>query len=282
MISTQAEKQDSLKMTKRVTGIGGIFIKCKNPKELAKWYDEHLGIGFGNNLYFSFSWKENDGSLAAARTDLGFFSEHSDYFHPSQKQLMLNLRVENLEILVENLKNEGVNVQDKIDKYAYGNFGWINDIEGNKIELWQPVDSGFGEDEKIIAERMKTLSRVTGIGGIFFKATDNKKLLEWYSRHLGIAYSETGRSFAWHEYNDTRKKGYTIFSIFTDSTKYFEPSQKEFMINFRVKNLEQLLRELKNEGVTVVGEFEKYDYGNFGWIMDPEGNKIELWEPVEK
>ncbi|MFI5219832.1 MAG: VOC family protein [Bacteroidia bacterium] len=282
MISAQAQTPGTGKMTKRVTGIGGIFIKAKNPKELAKWYDEHLGIGFGNNLYFSFSWKENDSASTAARTDLGFFSEQTDYFYPSQKQLMLNLRVENLELLVENLKKEDVSVQDKIDKYAYGNFGWINDIEGNKIELWEPVDSGFGEDEKIIAERMKSLSRVTGIGGIFFKAADNKKLAEWYDRHLGIVFSETAHIFAWNEFYDTRKKGNSVFSIFKESTKYFEPSQKEFMINFRVKNLEPLLQELKNEGVTVVGEFTKYDYGNFGWIMDPEGNKIELWEAVEK
>ena len=80
-------------------------------------------------------------------------------------------------------------------------------------------------------------------------------------------------------FNDLNEDGITVFSIFEDSTKYFEPSQKYFMINFRVNNLESLLEEMKIEGVTIVGGIEKYDYGNFGWIMDPEGNKIELWEP---
>ena len=267
---------------KRVTGIGGIFFKANDPKALALWYEDHLGIGFGNNLYFSFSWRENDSASSPARSDLGIFSDKTDYFNPSQKQLMLNLRVENLEELLKTLKQEGVSVQDKTDKYAYGNFGWIVDPEGNKIELWEPIESGFGEDEKVASERMKNMTRVTGIGGIFFKGKESEKLSQWYIQHLEIPLTKYGHTFKWKEFYDSKKDGNTVFSIFTDTTKYFEPSQKDFMINFRVKNLENLLTEVKKEGVQTVGEFEKYDYGNFGWIMDPEGNKIELWEPVDE
>src|SRR6185436_15821678 len=135
----------------RVTGIGGIFFKAKDPRALAKWYEEHLGIGFDSNLYFSFSWRENNDAKPAASTSFGIFSDKSN-FDPSKKQLMLNLRVENLEELLKILKQEGVSVQDKVDKYAYGNFGWLADPEGNKIELWEPIESGFGEDEKVAAE----------------------------------------------------------------------------------------------------------------------------------
>lgn len=266
----------------RVTGIGGIFFKANDAKALAKWYEDHLGIGFGKNLYFSFSWRVNNNTLSPASTSLGIFSDKSDYFDPSTKQLMLNLRVENLEELLKVLKQEGVNVQDKMDKYAYGNFGWIVDPEGNKIELWEPIESGFGEDEKDDAEKMKTLTRVTGIGGIFFKSKNQPQLLEWYDKHLGITFTESYHTFKWIDFNDKKKTGSSAFSIFKDTTKYLEPSQKEFMINFRVKNLEALVNDLKNEGVQSVGAFEKYEYGNFAWIMDPEGNKIELWEPVDE
>jgi predicted enzyme related to lactoylglutathione lyase len=269
---------------KRVTGIGGIFFKAKEPEALAKWYEDHLGIGFGNNLYFSFNWRENDSMFSAARTDLGIFSDKTDYFDPSGKQLMLNLRVDNLEELLKTLKKEGVQVQDKIDRYAYGNFGWIADPEANKIELWEPIESGFGEDEKIAFERMNSLHRVSGIGGIFFKSKNNKQLTEWYNKHLGITFTDAAHVFSWREFNDKTKKGNSVFSIFTDTTKYFAPSQKEFMINFRVKNLESVLNDLKKEEVLIAAEFQKYDPdisgGNFGWIMDPEGNKVELWEPV--
>ena len=267
---------------KRVTGIGGIFFKAKDPETLAKWYENHLGIGFGNNLYFSFNWRNNNPALSAGSTSFGIFSDKTDYFAPGENQLMLNLRVENLEELLKVLKQEGVQVQDKIDRYAYGNFGWIVDSEGNKIELWEPIESGFGEDEKVSAEKMKLLNRVTGIGGIFFKSKDQPRLMEWYNKHLGINVSESVHKFKWIDYDERQKLCTSFFSILKDSTKYFEPSQKEFMINFRVANIEALLNDLKKEGVQLTGEFEKHSYGIFAWIMDPEGNKVELWQSVDE
>ena len=127
------------------------------------------------------------------------------------------------------------------------------------------------------------MRRVIGIGGIFFKTKDGKSLKEWYAKHLGITGSDqTGTVFEWRSAEDPNKKGQTVWSPFKDDTKYFAPSTKDFMFNYRVENLVWLLDELRKEGVTVVGEIEEYDYGKFGWIMDPDGNKIELWEPPAK
>lgn len=123
------------------------------------------------------------------------------------------------------------------------------------------------------------MERVTGLGGFFFKSQDPDKLREWYDQHLGIKKNQYGTVFEWTGKND--EKGQTIWNPFKESTKYFEPSEKQFMINYRVKDLLGLIEVLKKEGVTVVGEPQVYDYGKFGWILDPEGNKIELWEPID-
>lgn len=122
--------------------------------------------------------------------------------------------------------------------------------------------------------------RVTGIGGIFFKAKDPENIKKWYARHLGFPNDQYGCAFEWVE-KDSKRPGQTAWSPFTEDTKYYDPSKKDFMFNYRVENLEELLKMLKEEGVQIVGEMETYDYGKFGWIMDPEGNKIELWEPVD-
>jgi predicted enzyme related to lactoylglutathione lyase len=128
------------------------------------------------------------------------------------------------------------------------------------------------------------MKRVTGIGGVFFKSEDPKKLKEWYARHLGFEVHDYGSSFLWSDRNkpDAKAPGRTEWSPFDKDTKYFQPSDKPFMFNYRVADLLGLLKALREEGVMVVGEIEKYPYGKFGWIMDPEGNKIELWEPVDE
>ena len=125
-------------------------------------------------------------------------------------------------------------------------------------------------------EKMK---RVTGIGGIFFKCKDPKKLRDWYQTHLGLNTNQYGTVFEWYQGADSTKKGFSQWSPFKETTKYFEPSTKEFMINYRVENLELLVGELKKEGVTVTDTLQTVDYGKFVHIMDIEGNKIELWEP---
>jgi predicted enzyme related to lactoylglutathione lyase len=125
------------------------------------------------------------------------------------------------------------------------------------------------------------MKKVTGIGGVFFKCKDPGKIKEWYKTHLGLDTNEYGASFEWREISDPDKKGSTQWSPFAMETEYFEPSVKEFMINYRVADLEALVEELKKEGVTIVDKIESFDYGKFVHIIDIEGNKIELWEPNE-
>ena len=120
--------------------------------------------------------------------------------------------------------------------------------------------------------------KVTGIGGIFFKCKEPKKMREWYQIHLGLNTNQYGAVFEWRQGADTTKKGFTQWSPFKETTKYFEPSTKDFMINYRVENMEALVEQLKKEGVTVTDTIETYSYGKFVHIMDVEGNKIELWQ----
>lgn len=124
--------------------------------------------------------------------------------------------------------------------------------------------------------------RVTGIGGVFLKADDPESTRSWYQKHLGIQSGQWGGTFQWKKASDESKNGYTAWSIFKSDTTYTDPSTKDSMINYRVENLEELLSALEEEGVEIVGEMESYEYGKFGWIMDPNGYKIELWEPVDE
>lgn len=123
------------------------------------------------------------------------------------------------------------------------------------------------------------IKKVTGIGGIFFKCKDPKKLREWYQTHLGLNINQYGAVFEWRQAADSTQKGFSQWSPFKETTNYFEPSTKDFMINYRVNNLDALVAELHTGGVTVTDTIQSYDYGKFVHIMDLEGNKIELWEP---
>ncbi len=123
--------------------------------------------------------------------------------------------------------------------------------------------------------------RVTGIGGIFFKCVDPAASREWYHTHLGLNTDKYGTNFEWYQGADSTKKASTQWSPFKNTTTYFAPSTKDFMINYRVANMDWLYVQLKNEGVTVVDSIDTYEYGKFLHIMDNDGNKIELWEPVD-
>jgi len=124
--------------------------------------------------------------------------------------------------------------------------------------------------------------KVTGIGGIFFKCAEPENVRKWYAEHLGFDPSPYGSNFEWRHLDNPNKKGSTVWSPFAAKTDYFQPSTKDFMINLRVENLEWLLGELKNEGIEQIGEMQVLDYGKFAHIMDPDGNKIELWEAVDE
>ena len=133
----------------------------------------------------------------------------------------------------------------------------------------------FGQAKVAVDEK-----RVTGIGGVFFKAKDPKALVAWYGKHLGLKTDDDGAIFCWKDNKGNQCS--TQWSPFAEDTTYFAPSEKQFMQNFRVNDLESLLKKLSDEGVTIVGDLETYDYGKFGWVLDLEGNKIELWEPIDK
>jgi predicted enzyme related to lactoylglutathione lyase len=124
--------------------------------------------------------------------------------------------------------------------------------------------------------------KVTGIGGIFFKCNNPEEMKDWYSKNLGLVKDEYGSVFEFIESDKPQEKAYAVWSPFPKDTDYFKPSEKEFMINYRVENIEDLVLELNANGVTIVDKIESFEYGKFVHILDPEGNKIELWEPVDK
>ncbi|MDR6782024.1 putative enzyme related to lactoylglutathione lyase [Pedobacter africanus] len=126
------------------------------------------------------------------------------------------------------------------------------------------------------------MKKVTGLGGVFFKCENPQAMNDWYAKNLGMATSEYGTMFEWREADDPSKKGSTVWSTFPKDTKYFDPSTKPFMINYRVENIAALVEELKRDNVTMIDEIVEYEYGKFVHVLDPEGNVIELWEPVDE
>jgi len=126
------------------------------------------------------------------------------------------------------------------------------------------------------------MKRVTGIGGIFFKAKDPLALREWYRKHLGIDVEEWGGTvFGWATPDNPSGTGTTVWSVFEESSACFAPSVAPFMINYRVADLHALLAALRAEGCAVEDKVDESEYGKFGWVMDPEGNRVELWQPPE-
>lgn len=124
------------------------------------------------------------------------------------------------------------------------------------------------------------MKRVTGIGGIFFKAKDAPKLQAWYKRHLGIdVQAWGGTSFDWTDSDGKPIEGSTIWSVGSESEDPFAPSHSSFMINYRVDDLLSLVEVLKEEGCNVLDKIDDSEYGKFAWVIDPEGNKVELWQP---
>ncbi len=135
-----------------------------------------------------------------------------------------------------------------------------------------------------VSTSQPTHKRITGIGGIFFKSKDPAALNAWYAQHLGLNTNKYGTTFEWRQPDDGTptagtQKAFTQWTPFGEKTKYFAPSDKPFMINYRVQDMDWLLAELKKEGIETVGEVQSDKAGKFAHIMDPEGNKVELWEP---
>ena len=124
------------------------------------------------------------------------------------------------------------------------------------------------------------MKRVTGIGGVFFKAKDRKALGKWYHEHLGVPVEEWGgAAFPWRSPDNPSGAGSTVWNPFDEDTTYFGPGSSSFMINFRVHDLHALLAVLRAEGCVVENKVEESEFGKFGWVTDPDGNRVELWEP---
>jgi predicted enzyme related to lactoylglutathione lyase len=137
---------------------------------------------------------------------------------------------------------------------------------------------GFAFKSVTTINKDSKMKKVTGIGGVFFKCKDPKAATEWYQKHLGLDTNPYGATFEWYESPDSTKKAQTQWTPFAQDSKYFD---KDYMINYRVENLEVLVEELKKEGVTIVDKIETFDYGKFVHILDGEGNKVQLWEPID-
>jgi predicted enzyme related to lactoylglutathione lyase len=124
--------------------------------------------------------------------------------------------------------------------------------------------------------------RITGVGGIFFKSDDPAATRKWYADHFGMKTNDYGCTFKFRLPDAPDTAGHLQWSPFPADTKYFDPGDQEFMVNYRVEGIEELVEQLKANGVNVVDEIESYDYGKFVHVMDPDGIKIELWEPVDE
>jgi catechol 2,3-dioxygenase-like lactoylglutathione lyase family enzyme len=130
------------------------------------------------------------------------------------------------------------------------------------------------------AEKTQHRGRILGIGGVFFKSANRDQMREWYSKHLGLADKGGGAILPWREQGDAQKDHVTVWRVFPASTTYFEPSQASFMLNYIVDDMDALLDRLKQEGVKIDAKRMNESYGRFAWIYDPDGNKIELWQPM--
>ncbi len=149
------------------------------------------------------------------------------------------------------------------------------------ISCSNPTSSYDNNEENTKVMLAKENVKVTGIGGIFFKCQDPEMVKEWFNKNLGIVPNEYGSLFEFRLLDNAKEFGYLQWSPFSEKTTYFQPSDKEFMINYRVENIEKLADDLKENGVTILDSIESYEYGKFLHILDPENNKIELWEPID-
>ncbi len=137
-------------------------------------------------------------------------------------------------------------------------------------------------EDSTTSSEQHLIPKVTGIGGIFFFSEDPAKTKEWYSENLGLEVNQWGSTFEFRNAHRPDEINYLQWSPFKSGSEYFSPSSREFMVNYRVQNIEALVQKLKENGVTVLDEIETFDYGKFVHIMDAEGNKLELWEPVDR
>jgi predicted enzyme related to lactoylglutathione lyase len=245
---------------------------------MREWYSKHLGLadkGQGVML----PWREHDDPQKEHVTVWTVFPASTKYFDPP---LMINYIVDDMDALLDRLKQEGVKIDAKRMNESFGRFAWIYDLDGNKIELWQPLSAGGPETQSSQPEKSKPpvkieqRGRILGIGGVFFKSANRDQMREWYSKNLGLADKGQGVMLPWREHDDPQKEHVTVWTVFPASTKYFDPP---LMINYIVDDMDALLDRLKQEGVKIDAKRMNESFGRFAWIYDLDGNKIELWQP---
>jgi predicted enzyme related to lactoylglutathione lyase len=236
-----------------------ITLAVFNEQEMQEFYSEVFDIELIVKEYPDFKLYEGDWNgmtllLCPAEIAKNTATQNRHQFH---------VEVDDIEKFFANALDHGASILEQVEKNDSGKSGSLSDPDGNSI---------------VVSEyrKKKLQPSITGIGGIFFKCENPEKLKMWYEKHLGIPTGQYGLNFAWGKENGN---GYTLWSPFPQDTKYFQPSEQEYMVNFRVSNLDDLLEELKSKGIKIEGEEASFAYGQFAWILDVEGNKIELWEP---
>lgn len=155
----------------------------------------------------------------------------------------------------------------------------VSDKWNNTIGLIENSHFRLGEKDDSLLEPEQP--GVTALGGVFFKSPDPEGLKAWYKETLGIKAGQYGGVFQWRKEAPLNGRGFTAWSIFDAETTYFAPAEQDFMINYRVNDLDSLLEKVKKAGVRVIGDTEEYEYGKFAWILDPDGRKIELWQSFD-
>jgi predicted enzyme related to lactoylglutathione lyase len=243
---------------KRATGVGGVFFKTRSMDAAKDFYRDDLGFKIEDWGGSALVWSDIDQSnKQPCYTSWSLFKDDSNYYAPSPLPYMLNYRVQDLKNLIEVLRGEGVNVVGGIDTYDYGHFAWIMDPEGRKIELWEPIDSGFGPPLPAWTDK------VVGLASISFKSDDPAAMKAWYKKHLDISDRFVLRDAA------SNKETYTSWEPLDKNDKVFAGTDKPYVFGYRVRDLQSLVADLGSRNI-------KVSQDNVTWITDPDGNKVVL------
>ena len=225
---------------KKGTGIGGIFFKSKDVAATNDWYRDQLGFKV-DEWGASLAWGDVDpGNKNVCNTAWSAFKEDSKHFAPSTLPYMFNYRVHDIKALIDDLRKEGVEVVGGIDEYDYGKFAWVMDAEGRKIELWEPIDAGFGPPNAPWTEK------VVGLGGIFFKSDDPEKTKAWYKKHLGIEGGFEQLDLT------TGKNVFVKWEPLDNADEIFSGTDKPYVFAYRMKGLEKLSTRTDNDGNKII------------------------------
>ncbi len=257
----------------RVTGIGGFVFTCADPAAVREWYFRHLGMEWDDEGTVRFHLIDTEAHRPAV-TLLRPVPEAPTALEPGRQPFMVRYRVDNLDALLARLDGLGETVIDPGRESDEGRLACVLDPDGQKVELWDPIPSGEAPAEPA--------GPVTGFGGVFFKSHDPAALKTWYRTRLLIEPDDAGYVvFSWQGPGGLTEC--LSWEVFAADTDYFDPGTRPYMFNFRVDNLDNLRGRLLEDGsVQVDPQVQEFEYGKFGWILDPTGARIELWEPNDR